>query len=242
MTKLGWYEEDQFRKTVDDASQFLEKGAAGQSGLYLLGLKLLSMHVIEMNQPIPGRTMTQHRKIAVAFRDQSLLKTFQLSLTALKQLQGTAAAETKLKEQVTHNALNCACMLGMPTFRPAAVTGGCCLKNCALVLVQAIALALACLSYDFVGTSNDDSSEDLGTIQVGVVYTHMLCVCVFAKLTPDAYSGYASWQVPSPWRPQMEDTTNMQLLFSFYSSTSPPLSSMALECLVRLLCSSGVIS
>ena len=123
MTKLCWYEEDQFRKTVDDASQFLEKGAAGQSGLYLLGLKLLSMLVTEMNQPTPGRTMTQHRKIAVAFRDQSLLKTFQLSLTALKQLQGTSAAETKLKEQVTHNALNCTCMLGMPTFRPAAVTG-----------------------------------------------------------------------------------------------------------------------
>lgn len=32
--------------------------------------------------------------------------------------------------------------------------------------MQAVALALACLSYDFVGTSMDDSSEDLGTIQV----------------------------------------------------------------------------
>ena len=110
MTKLCWYEEDQYRKIVDDASQILEKGAAGQPGLYLLGLKLLSMLVTEMNQPTPGRTLTQHRKIAVAFRDQSLLKTFQLSLTALKQLQGTSAAETKLKEQVTHNALSYACM------------------------------------------------------------------------------------------------------------------------------------
>ncbi|DBA92724.1 hypothetical protein WJX77_011928 [Trebouxia sp. C0004] len=165
MTKLCWYEEDQYRKIVDDASQLLEKGAAGQSGLYLLGLKLLSMLVSEMNQPTPGRTLTQHRKIAVAFRDQSLLKTFALSLCALKQLQGTS--DLKLKE-------------------------------------QAVALALACLSYDFVGTSMDDSSEDLGTIQV-----------------------------PSPWRPQIEDMSNLQLLFSFYSSTSPPLSSMALECLVR---------
>ena len=31
----------------------------------------------------------------------------------------------------------------------------------------------------------------------------------------------------------MEDMSNLQLLFNFYSSTSPPLSSMALECLVR---------
>lgn len=43
---------------------------------------------------------------------------------------------------------------------------------------------------------------------------------------------HAAQQVPSPWRPQMEDMTNMQLFFSFYSSTSPPLSSMTLECLV----------
>lgn len=125
MTKLCWYEEDQYRKIVDDASQLLEKGAAGQPGLYLLGLKLLSMLVTEMNQPTPGRTLTQHRKIAVAFRDQSLLKTFQLSLTALKQLQGTSAAETKLKEQVTHYALSYACLRGTPAVRPAPVIGHC---------------------------------------------------------------------------------------------------------------------
>lgn len=98
MTKLCWYEEDQYRRIVDDASHLLEKGAAGQPGLYLLGLKLLSMLVSEMNQPTPGRTLTQHRKIAVAFRDQSLLKTFVLSLSALKQLQNTS--DLKLKEQV----------------------------------------------------------------------------------------------------------------------------------------------
>ena len=101
MTKLCWYDEDQYRKIVDDASQWLEKGAAGQPGLYLLGLKLLSMLVSEMNQPTPGRTLTQHRKIAVAFRDQSLLKTFQMSLSALKQLQGAGMADVKLKEQVS---------------------------------------------------------------------------------------------------------------------------------------------
>lgn len=134
MTKLCWYEEDQYRKIVDDASQLLEKGAAGQPGLYLLGLKLLSMLVTEMNQPTPGRTLTQHRKIAVAFRDQSLLKTFQLSLTALKQLQGPSAAETKLKEQVTQNALSYAHMLCAPAFRPVFAIGQlhCCMQLTAL--------------------------------------------------------------------------------------------------------------
>ena len=34
------------------------------------------------------------------------------------------------------------------------------------LLMQAVAVALQCLSYDFVGTCLDESSEDLGTIQV----------------------------------------------------------------------------
>ena len=35
---------------------------------------------------------------------------------------------------------------------------------------QAVALALKCLSFDFVGTSLDESSEDLGTIQVQYIH------------------------------------------------------------------------
>lgn len=70
---------------------------------------------------------------------------------------------------------------------------------------QAINLALKCLSYDFVGTSLDESSEDLGTIQI-----------------------------PSSWRPILEDTATLQLFFDYYAATKPPLSKEALECLVRL--------
>lgn len=33
-------------------------------------------------------------------------------------------------------------------------------------MLQALLLALQCLSFDFVGTCLDDSSEDFGTIQV----------------------------------------------------------------------------
>ncbi|KAJ7516733.1 hypothetical protein O6H91_22G068900 [Diphasiastrum complanatum] len=70
---------------------------------------------------------------------------------------------------------------------------------------QAISLALKCLSFDFVGSSMDESSEDVGTIQI-----------------------------PSLWRPLLEDPSTMQLFFDYYASTKPPLSNEALECLVRL--------
>lgn len=70
---------------------------------------------------------------------------------------------------------------------------------------QAVNLALATLSFDFVGTCLDESSEDLGTIQV-----------------------------PSSWRSVIEDPTTVQLFLDFYAVNKPPLSNAALECLVRL--------
>lgn len=168
MTKLGWFEDDAFRGLAEEARAFLEKGTAGGSQAhYLLGLRLLNMLVAEMNSPTGGRSLTQHRKIAVNFRDQSLFKVFQVSLAALRQLQ-SAGGDDKLRE-------------------------------------QAVQLALSCLSFDFVGTCLDESSEDLGTIQI-----------------------------PSAWRPSIEDSTLLQLFLDFYASTQPPLSNMALECLVRL--------
>mmetsp|Transcript_26690 Transcript_26690/g.50766 ORF Transcript_26690/g.50766 Transcript_26690/m.50766 type:complete len:1056 (-) Transcript_26690:229-3396(-) len=72
-------------------------------------------------------------------------------------------------------------------------------------LEQAVQLALKCLSFDFVGTSLDESTEDPGNIQV-----------------------------PSSWRPLIEDQSTMQLFLDVYAATKPPLSSTALECLTRL--------
>ncbi|KAL5715586.1 hypothetical protein ACHQM5_017387 [Ranunculus cassubicifolius] len=69
----------------------------------------------------------------------------------------------------------------------------------------ALSLTLKCLSFDFVGTSLDESSEEFGTVQV-----------------------------PLSWRPVMEDPSNLQIFFDYYAITKPPLSKMALECLVRL--------
>ncbi len=69
----------------------------------------------------------------------------------------------------------------------------------------AVGLVLKCLSFDFVGTSLDESSEDVGTIQV-----------------------------PSSWRPALEDARTMGLLLSTYAASTPPLSCACLECLVRL--------
>ncbi|CAM6032695.1 unnamed protein product [Sphagnum compactum] len=164
ITKLGWYDDDQFRDIVKEAMKFLTHATVEH---FLIGLKILNQLVTEMNQPNPGMSLTHHRKTACSFRDLALFQIFQISFTSLQQLQ-IETADHRLRE-------------------------------------QAITLSLKCFSFDFVGTSLDESSEDLGTIQI-----------------------------PSSWRPVLEDTSTMQLFFDYYARTKPPLSNVALECLVRL--------
>lgn len=71
------------------------------------------------------------------------------------------------------------------------------------LLEQALRLLVATLSFDFVGTCLDESAEDLGTIQI-----------------------------PTAWRPAIEDAGTLQLLWGYYAGNEPPLSSLALESLV----------
>lgn len=70
---------------------------------------------------------------------------------------------------------------------------------------QALHITTACLSYDFIGTNPEESPEDVGTVQV-----------------------------PSSWRPIVQDTSHLQLFFDFYFNTVPPTSNLALETIVQL--------
>eukprot|EP00798_Chlamydomonas_sp_ICE-L_P003304 gene3304-13331_t len=168
--KLGWFESETHKSIVDDAQKLIEKGTSAH---YLLGLRLLNTLVLEMNQPTPGRTLTQHRKVAVNFRDSCLLKVFQVSLGALQEML-QKGAEDKLKE-------------------------------------QGLSLASQCLSFDFVGTCLDDSSEELCTIQV-----------------------------PSSWRPLIEEPTTLSLFLDFYTTSSTPLSNVRMASVRRSLFTSEV--
>ncbi|XP_010543785.1 PREDICTED: exportin-7 isoform X2 [Tarenaya hassleriana] len=81
------------------------------------------------------------------------------------------------------------------------------LKNDAAGHLQELVLSLTlrCVSFDFVGTSIDESSEEFGTVQI-----------------------------PTSWRSVLEDSSTLQIFFDYYATTEPPLSKEALECLVRL--------
>lgn len=89
ITKLGWFDDSAHRDLADDVTKFLQATVDH----CILGLKILNQLVDELNIPTAGRTLTQHRKTCVSFRDVSLLKVFQLGLTTLKQLQTGAISK-----------------------------------------------------------------------------------------------------------------------------------------------------
>ncbi|KAL2895725.1 Ran-binding protein 17 [Bienertia sinuspersici] len=70
----------------------------------------------------------------------------------------------------------------------------------------ALSLSLQCLSFDFMGISADESSDDAVTSQM-----------------------------PLSWRSVLEEPSTIQIYFDYYAITTPPLSNTALECLVGLL-------
>ncbi|CAA6655624.1 unnamed protein product [Spirodela intermedia] len=163
ITKFSWFDDDRFRDVVKELMSFLNQGTPDH---YSIGLKLLNQLVSEMNQPTSGLPLTQHRRAACSFRDQSLYHIFQISLTSLRHLKDDVSS--MLKE-------------------------------------LALSLSLKCLSFDFIGTSLDESSDEFGTVQI-----------------------------PSAWRALLEDPSTLQIFFDYYGITEPPLSKEALGCLVRL--------
>lgn len=169
LTKLGWFDDQQHREIVQEVSKFLEASI----NHCVIGLRILNNLVDELNIPITGRTLTQHRKTAVSFRDQSLLDIFNAAFRVLQQLQMNAVHGDPEQEKAMGE--------------------------------QALSLVVKCLSFDFIGTNPDDSSEDVNTIQV-----------------------------PSAWRSVMQDTATMNILIEFYNNTEPPRSSSAMQALILL--------
>lgn len=73
------------------------------------------------------------------------------------------------------------------------------------LMTQVLRLASNCLSFDFIGTSADESTDELHTIQL-----------------------------PTTWRPIFLDMNTLKLFFELYELLPSRLSSLALTCLVQI--------
>ncbi|KAL3864345.1 hypothetical protein ACJMK2_006036 [Sinanodonta woodiana] len=179
ITKLSWFDinkdEYVFRNVVTDVGKFIQSGSTQH---VMIGVQLLSQLVCEMNQVSEAeasRSLTKHRKTASSFRDTQLLEIFQLSCSLLR----TAAGNIKTLD-----------------FADDSQHG---------LLSHCLQLAHNCLTFDFIGTSTDESSDDLCTVQI-----------------------------PTTWRSAFLDFSTLQLFYNLYTDLPTTLSPMALSCLVQI--------
>lgn len=169
ITKFGWFDDSAHREIADEVSKFL---TAGTDHL-LIGLRIYWQLVETIDIPSTERTLTQHRKTAISFRDTTMLRIFRSGLRTLSNLHGGATQ-------------------GSPA-------------QLARVSQMALKVVTKCLNFDFIGTNPDESSEDIGTIQV-----------------------------PTSWRPVITDVSTMQVLFDEYKRHEPPNSSQAIEAVILI--------
>jgi len=118
-------------------------------------------------QPNPGLPLTHHRRVASSFKDPSLFQIFQISLTSLRQLKNHGNMRGFWWFWPFENAMHLTCFLIhiLILFSPSLVFPSYVAVS-SMLKQLAVSLSLRCLSYDFVGTSQDESSEEFGTVQV----------------------------------------------------------------------------
>ncbi|XP_053977684.1 exportin-7 isoform X2 [Hylaeus anthracinus] len=177
ISKLGWFDSDKDEFAFRNVVSDVAKFLQGSVEHCMIGVQLLSELTCEMNQVSDvdaNRSLTKHRKIASSFRDTQLFEIFKLSCTLLS----TACENCKnlnFTDEAQHGLIR-----------------------------QLLKLAQNCLTFDFVGTSTDESDD--------------LCAI----------------QIPNNWRPIFLDSTSLKLFFDLYHNLPNSLSPLALSCLVQI--------
>ncbi|XP_037091986.1 LOW QUALITY PROTEIN: exportin-7-like [Pollicipes pollicipes] len=178
LTKLGWFDAAKDDFVFRNVIEDVSVFLQGSVEHCMIGVQLLSQLTVEMNtltDPDAIRSLNRHRKTAASFRDTCLYEVFQLSCTLLR----TALENCKNLD-----------------FSDSAQHG---------LMTQLLRLSQNCLMFDFIGTSTDESSDDLCTVQI-----------------------------PTAWRPAFRDAATLRLFFDLYAALPFSLSSLALSCLVQI--------
>jgi hypothetical protein len=141
----------------------------------LIGLRILQALVSEINTKSSQRSQTQHRRIAVSFRDASLFAVFEVALNTLH----VAATRALLLEAGQG---------------PAAVAAAEAAEDTQLQL--SLDLLQECLSFDFIGTHPDDSVDEMPVLQVPTAWRDRLQNGSALRLLFNVYRGCTTGRIP----------------------------------------------
>ncbi|XP_055909766.1 ran-binding protein 16 isoform X2 [Eupeodes corollae] len=179
ITKYGWFDtyknEYIFQNILEDVKKFLQQGSSEHC---TIGVQILSQLVCEMNSIVEADvnlSFSKNRKIATSFRDQQLYDIFLLSCSLLVTARDNSKSLNFMDE--SQQAL----------------------------ISHVLRLTKNCLSFDFIGSSTDESSDDMNSVQI-----------------------------PTSWRPAFLDSNTLKLFFDLYQILPNGLASYSLSCLVQM--------
>ncbi|KAG8202063.1 hypothetical protein JTE90_010427 [Oedothorax gibbosus] len=178
LTKIGWFETYKKEHVFRNLLTQLSGFLQGSVEYCVIGVQLLSQVTCEINQiseADANKFLTKQRKTATSFRDTELYEIFQLACDLLRR----ALDNWKSPSYKDENELT--------------------------LMNSLLRLAYNCISFDFIGTSPDESSDDLFTVQI-----------------------------PTSWRPAFLDFNSLQLFFDLYHCLTPEVSVTALLCIVQI--------
>ncbi|KAL9881817.1 ran-binding protein 16-like [Glossina fuscipes fuscipes] len=181
ITKYGWFDayknELIFQNLLEDVKTFLQ----GSVEHCTVGVQILSQLVLDMNSIVEldaNLTFSKNRKIASSFRDQQLYDIFLLSCSLLVTARDNSKTLNFMDES-----------------QQAYVN----------LISHVLRLTKNCLSFDFIGSSTDESSDDMNSVQI-----------------------------PTSWRPAFLDPNTLKLFFDLYQILPNGLASYSLSCLVQM--------
>ena len=168
ITKFGWFDAgDGMKQIVSSTSQFLQHTVRH----CIIGLRILNDLVMEMNYKNKNRSMTQHRKVAVSFRDASLFQVFEISLSMLNQVATRS--------------------IDLSALRPdeASVVED-------KIIDESLALVTACMNFDFLGSNPDEDGADATSVQVPATWRERLQSGSTLRVLFNLYKGCTTGRIP----------------------------------------------
>ncbi|XP_066888403.1 ran-binding protein 17 isoform X4 [Kogia breviceps] len=205
ITKLGWFEvqKDQFvfREIIADVKKFLQSGESGQPCLvpdlsgngfsFSLLRTMYGLYYVEGT--------VEHCIIGVIILSELTqeMNLVDYSRPSAKHRKiATSFRDTSLKDILV---LACS-LLKEVLAKPLNLQD----QGQQNLVMQVLKLVLNCLNFDFIGSSADESADDLCTVQI-----------------------------PTTWRTIFLEPETLDLFFNLYHSLPPLLSQLALSCLVQ---------
>ncbi|KAL4714799.1 hypothetical protein ACJJTC_002658 [Scirpophaga incertulas] len=175
ITKLSWFDNVKETTVFQNVMSDISSFLQGPAEVCTIGVQLLSQLVVEMNQ---------------------------VDAEAINSLNKHRRIASSFRDTQLFEIFRLSCsLLGAARVKPLDLSD----ERQHALIAALLKLAHNCLTFDFIGATSDESSDDLCTVQI-----------------------------PTSWRPTFLESDTLDLFFELYHALGGGLASLSLACLVQL--------